>query len=483
MSGCRVRFAPSPTGHLHIGGARTALFNYLFAKRHNGTFILRIEDTDLERSSQESEKVIVRDLQWLGIHWDEGIDAGGECGPYRSTERKDIYQKFVDRLLEEGKAYYCYCTEAELEEERKMLSQKGEMPRYLGKCRSLTSEQIEKSKAEGRAPSIRFRVPDGETITVHDLVRGEVKFESSGIGDFIIVKSAGMPVYNLAVVIDDYLMSITHVIRGEEHLSNTPRQILIYQALGLPIPEFAHVSLILGEDRSKMSKRHGDTWVEQYRDIGYLPEAIINFLALLGWSPKDEQEIFSMKDLEERFELEDVSRNPAVFDVNKLRWMNGLYIRKMGLERFHERALPYYVQVIHRDVDLMALSQLLLERTEIFSEIPQMIDFVQDLPEYNVELYVHKKMKTDLKNSLENLKKAYDVLAGLETWDQQSIHDSLMNLVAQMGVKNGQVLWPVRTALSGKEFTPGGAIETAVLLGRDESLRRIQIGIEKLSKG
>lgn len=337
----KVRFAPSPTGHLHIGGARTALFNYLFAKKNGGKFLVRIEDTDLARSSYESEQVIINDLRWLGIHWDEGIEAGGEGGPYRSTERRDIYKTYIDRLLDEGKAYYCYCTQEELEEERKRFEEKGEMIGYSGKCRSLTPEQRAEYEAEGRKPTIRFKVPLDQIIKIEDKVRGHVEFESNGVGDFIIVKSDGIPVYNFAVTIDDYLMEITHVIRAEEHLSNTPRQILIYDALGFEKPEFAHVSLILGHDRTKMSKRHGSTWVEQYRDMGYLPEAIVNFLALLGWSPETDEEFFTMDELVSQFSLDRVSKNPAVFDNDKLNWMNSQYIKNAPLEKLTDLAIPH----------------------------------------------------------------------------------------------------------------------------------------------
>lgn len=341
----KVRFAPSPTGYLHIGGARTALFNYLHAKKRGGSFLVRIEDTDLARSTKESEEVIIRDLHWLGIHWDEGIEVGGQHGPYRSMERKHLYQPFIDQLIQEGKAYYCYCTEEEVEEQRKIQRTNNELPHYTGKCRNLTPEQKAQYEKEGRTPVIRFRVPEDQKILVKDLVRGDVEFDSNGVGDFVIVKSDGAPVYNFAVVIDDYLMEITTVIRGEEHLSNTPRQVLLYEALGFPVPKFAHVSLILGEDRSKMSKRHGSTHVDQYRSKGYLPEAIVNFLALLGWSPEEgEEEIFTLAELEKIFTLDRVTKNPAVFDIKKLNWMNGQYIRKAPIDEIVEMSIPFFIE-------------------------------------------------------------------------------------------------------------------------------------------
>ncbi len=303
----RVRFAPSPTGPFHIGGARSALFNWLLARKEGGKFILRIEDTDLERSTRESEENIKEALRWLGIDWDEGVDVGGPYGPYRQTERLGIYREYTDKLLAAGHAYHCYCSEEELEAERQALSAKGETPRYLGRCRSLTDADRARFAAEGRKATVRFKVPENKQIIFTDLVRETVSFESSGIGDFVIVKSDGIPVYNYAVVLDDALMHVTHVIRAEEHLSNTPRQILIYQALGLPLPEFGHISLILGKDRTKMSKRHGATSVEQYKSLGYLSGALVNFLALLGWAPEGEEEIFSREELIQKFSLDRVA--------------------------------------------------------------------------------------------------------------------------------------------------------------------------------
>jgi nondiscriminating glutamyl-tRNA synthetase len=344
MKEIRVRFAPSPTGPLHIGGARSALFNFLLAKKLGGKFILRIEDTDRERSSRESEVNIYESLKWLGMNWDEGPDVGGAYGPYRQMERLDIYQEYTQKLLAEGKAYYCYCSEEELEKERQEALAQGGSPQYSGKCRLLSAEGREKYEAEGRKPVVRFRVPEDKEIVINDLVRGEVAFQSEEVGDFIIVKSDGIPTYNYAVVIDDALMKISHVIRAEEHLSNTPRQILLYEALGFEIPQFAHISLILGKDRSKMSKRHGATSVVQYKEEGYLPEAVVNFLALLGWAPEGEAEIFSLEELIKEFSLERVAKNPAVFDMEKLRWINGIYLRECSLDKLTELALPYLIK-------------------------------------------------------------------------------------------------------------------------------------------
>ena len=345
FSQMRVRFAPSPTGPFHIGGARSALFNYLMARKYGGKLIVRIEDTDLERSSSESEENILTSLRWLGLDWDEGILVGGDYGPYRQTERLELYQKYAQQLLEEGKAYYCYCTDVELEAERKALLEQGEMVGYMGKCRNLSDRERKSLEAEGRKPTVRFRVPtEDHAVVVNDLVRGRVTFDTSTMGDYVIVKSDGIPVYNFACVIDDALMEISHVIRGEEHLSNTPRQLLLYQALGLKNPQFAHVSLILGKDRTKMSKRHGATSVTAYREAGYLPEALINFLVLLGWSPPGEEEIFSLEELIQLFSLDRVAKNPAVFDLDKLRWINGHYIRQSSIKRLVDLSIPYLQQ-------------------------------------------------------------------------------------------------------------------------------------------
>lgn len=337
----RVRFAPSPTGPLHIGGARSALFNYLLARKTGGNFIVRIEDTDLERSSRESEADILDSLRWLGIEWDEGIGVGGKYAPYRQTERLHTYQQFARQLLEAGQAYYCYCTGEELEAERQALLEQGELVLYQGKCRHLTPAQRAGLEAEGRKPTLRFRAPDQGSVVVNDLVRGEVTFEANMVGDFVIVKSDGIPVYNFACVIDDALMEITHVIRGEEHLSNTPRQLLLYDALGLKRPQFAHVSLILGADRTKMSKRHGTTSVAAYREAGYLPEALLNFLVLLGWSPPGEEELLSLEEIVEYFSLDRVAKNPAVFDLEKLMWINGCYLRQSNPDQLTELAIPF----------------------------------------------------------------------------------------------------------------------------------------------
>lgn len=341
----RVRFAPSPTGPFHIGGARSALFNWLLAKKMpKGKFIVRVEDTDRKRSTKESEENIKDALKWLGLNWDEGIDVGGDFGPYRQTERLAIYKEYTEQLIKEGKAYYCYCTEEEINREREELKKQNKMPLYGGKCRHLTEEERKELENKGRKPVIRFKTPTDKPVVFTDMVRGNMEFDSMGIGDFVIVKQDGMPVYNYAVVIDDATMKISHVIRAEEHLSNTPRQIVLYEALGFDVPSFGHISLILGKDRSKMSKRHGATSVEQYKNLGYLPDALVNFLALLGWSPNGEQEIFTLEELIKEFSTENLAKNPAVFDIDKLNFINAQYMKKLSDREITNLAIPHLVE-------------------------------------------------------------------------------------------------------------------------------------------
>lgn len=479
MGNIKVRFAPSPTGHLHIGGARTALFNYLFAKKMGGKFLLRIEDTDLARSSFESEQVIINDLKWLGIEWDEGIGVGGEHGPYRSTERIDIYKPYIDKLVNEGKAYYCYCTSEELEAERQELLAKGETPRYMGKCRCLTEEQRKTFETGGRKPSIRFKVPEDKIVQVDDQVRGLVEFESNGIGDFIIVKSDGIPVYNFAVVIDDHLMEISHVIRAEEHLSNTPRQILVYEALGFETPKFAHVSLILGSDRTKMSKRHGSTWVEQYRDAGYLPEAIVNFLALLGWSPGEEREIFSLEELIERFSLERVSKNPAVFDIDKLNWMNGQYIKNTSTERITGLAIPHLIEkgYLKEDVNLNKdwinkVVKTVQDELSFVGEITEKIDIFFDDNVTPKDPEAEDVMKLDHVPDL--LKVFRQKVESAVQIDEDFTRGVFKEIQKETGIKGKNLFMPIRVALTGQTHGPE-LVEIIPILGKEKLIKRLEV--------
>ena len=474
----KVRFAPSPTGHLHIGGARTALFNYLEAKNKGGTFLLRIEDTDAARSTKESEDVIIEDLRWLGIDWNEGIEVGGDYGPYRCTERPEIYKKYLNALLEEGKAYKCYCTAEETEAEREAQRAKGEMPRYAGKCRDLTKEQIEVYEAEGRIPTVRFRVPEDEDIVINDKVRGEVVFESNGVGDFIIAKADGTPVYNFAVSVDDHLMEITTVIRGEEHLSNTPRQVLIYEAFGWEPPKFAHVSLILGEDRSKMSKRHGSTHVDQYRNKGYLPEAIINFLALLGWSPEGEEEIFTLKQLEEMFTLDRVSKNPAVFDVKKLNWINGQYIRSSDLDYITKLCIPYLLEadlITDKDIEERYdwIKMLVSATRGNLDYLSQIIDHVGIFFDDKVEPESEEAcevMKPDhVKVVLESFKAKVEAAEDIDLTFAKSVFKEVQK---DTGIKGKNLFMTVRVALTGQCHGPEMP-DIIQILGKEGMINRI----------
>ena len=487
MSGekMRVRFAPSPTGPFHIGGARSALFNWLLARKTGGQFVLRIEDTDRERSSRESEENIKNALRWLGIDWDEGIDAGGEHGPYRQTERLQIYADYTERLLASGKAYHCYCTDEELEAERAELMAKGLMPRYMGKCLHLSSADEVRLAAEGRKPTVRFRVPENQSITFHDAVRGTVSFDSNGIGDFVIVKSDGLPVYNYAVVLDDALMEITHVIRAEEHLSNTPRQILIYEALGLPLPQFGHISLILGKDRSKMSKRHGATSVEQYKALGYLPEAVVNFLALLGWAPPGEQEIFSSDELIKLFSLEHVAKNPAVFDIDKLNWINSNYIKKLDAATLTEMALPHL-----REAGLVG-EDLSPEKLEWIRKV---VEAVREYVSYAAQIPEHAAVFFQDEVEMENEETA----AILRDPDIPPVMDAFLSRIAEMGTITGEqvqatlkaigkelklggkkVFMPVRVALTGKMHGPE-LVSLIPLLGIERTTSRIRHSMNRV---
>ncbi len=477
-SSIRVRFAPSPTGPLHIGGARSALFNWLLARKFGGKMIVRIEDTDLERSSMESEENILASLQWLGIDWDEGIKKGGENGPYRQTERLNTYTEAAQKLLDQGKAYYCYCTEEELEAEREACLARGEMPRYLGKCRNLSGEDRKRLEAEGRKKAIRFRVPDNENIVVEDRVRGNVVFESSGIGDFVIVKSDGIPTYNFAVVLDDALMGITHVVRGEEHLSNTPRQLLLYNALGLAPPSFAHVSLILGKDRTKMSKRHGATSIEAYRTQGYLPEALVNFLILLGWAPVGEEEIFTLDELVRQFSLDRVARNPAVFDIDKLNWINGHYIRKSPVERITDLAIPFLREAGYITGEVAPETYGWLKM--VVASVQEHLAYVAQITEY-AGIYFDDRVKMENEEA-EAVLKDGDVprvmaafrekITEMEEVNPDNTKALLKALTKELKLGGKKVYMPIRVALTGQTHGPE-LYYIIPILGMDRILVRL----------
>lgn len=471
----KVRFAPSPTGPFHIGGARSALFNWLVARHAGGQFLVRIEDTDLNRSSRESEENIKESMRWLGLDWDEGIDVGGPNGPYRQTERLAIYQKEIQRLISEGKAYYCYCTQEELEAERKAQLAEGKTPVYGGHCRHLTAEEKARYEAEGRKPVVRLRVPEGETIAFDDMVRGHVEFQSSGVGDFIIMKSDGIPVYNFAVVVDDALMGITHVIRAEEHLSNTPRQIAIYHALGYDVPEFGHISLILGADHKKMSKRHGATSVTAYKDMGYLPDAVVNYLALLGWAPKGEQEIFSREELIRSFSMDRVSSNDAVFDIEKLNWINFQYMKQLSPEALLDFVLPFlekagYVEEPLTDEKRAWLQQVVWyvrDRISYGAEAPEQVKmFFEDVPPFT-DPEVVSILKTD--SSPVILKAFIEALEALPDFTEEAVTACFKAVMKSTGIKGRAAFEPARIALTGVTKGPG-MYEMIVLFGREKTL-------------
>lgn len=481
MGKVRVRFAPSPTGPLHIGGARSALFNWLFARHHGGELIVRIEDTDLERSAPEYEAMILDSLRWLGLDWDEGINVGGANGPYRQRERLGIYRPFVEQLLNSNAAYHCFCSEEELETERRELSAAGELPRYLGKCSKLTAAERERMCAAGRQPVARFRVPEGRILFVDDLVRGRVEFASDGIGDFIIVKSDGIPTYNFAVVLDDALMGITHVLRGEEHLSNTPRQLLIYDALGFPVPHFAHISLILGEDRSKMSKRHGAVSVVQYREDGYLPEALVNFLALLGWSPPTVREILDRQELVSLFSLERVSKSPAVFNLEKLQWMNMNYLKNAPLSVIFDLCLPHLAQAGLIEESLSPERRVWLEK--VVDSVRAKLSYCAQVTEVAAAFFGETVQLEDRDEEARLAlaeKTAPAVISFLREkalqfaeWDEETVRQVLKETGKELNVKGKALLMTVRVAVSGRSHGPD--LNTLLaLLGPQAVARRLE---------
>lgn len=476
----RTRFAPSPTGYMHVGNLRTALYAYLIAKHEGGDFILRIEDTDQERYVEGAVDVIYKTLKMTGLKHDEGPDVGGPVGPYVQSQRKDIYMKYAKQLVEKGEAYYCFCTEERLEELRKRSESFGKPFKYDKYCLKLPKEDVEKKLAAGESFVIRQNNPVTGTTSFQDEIYGKITVDNSELDDMVLIKSDGLPTYNFANVVDDHLMGITHVVRGSEYLSSAPKYNRLYQAFGWEVPIYVHCPPIMKDAHNKLSKRNGDASFEDLLAKGYLKDAVLNYIALLGWNSGTEREIFSLDELVKAFDYRKINKSPAIFDTNKLRWMNGEYIRKLSLEEFNELAVPYYKKVISYDFDYMKLSKLLYTRTEVLSDIPEQIDFLEKLPEYSKELYVHKKMKTNYENSLAALQKSLPVLEAIDDWTFDNVKTALENLLKEMGVKTGQLLWPVRTALSGKSFTPGGAYEIADIIGKDESIRRIKRGIELL---
>lgn len=476
----RTRFAPSPTGYMHVGNLRTALYAFLLARKNKGTFILRIEDTDQERQVEGAIDIIYNTLKKTHLVWDEGPDIGGPVGPYVQSERMGMFKDYALQLIKSGHAYYCFCDKDRLDEVRGIQQASGISPRYDGHCRSLSSDEVQAKLDAGVPYVIRQKMPTVGTTSFDDEVFGTISVENSQLDDQIMVKTDGMPTYNFANVVDDHTMGISHVIRGNEYLSSTPKYNLLYEAFGWEKPIYVHCSPVMKDHTHKLSKRNGDASFEDLLEKGYLTEAIINYIALLGWSPKGENEIFSLDELISEFDIGGISKSPAIFDPAKLKAINGAYIRKLSLPEFSDYAMPYIKETCKSDVDMELLCKMLQPRTELFTDVSEMVDFIDVLPEYSNELYCHKKMKTNEDNSLQSLTAILPVLESLDDWSFEAIHAALFALIEKQGVKNGIILWPLRVCLSGKQFTPGGGVELAEILGKEESISRIKKGIAGL---
>ena len=481
MTQVRTRFAPSPTGRMHVGNLRTALYAYLIAKHENGSFMLRIEDTDQERFVDEALGIIYRTMEKTGLIHDEGPDKDGGYGPYVQSERnaQGIYLKYAKQLIEQGDAYYCFCTKERLESLKSSVGEK-KIAVYDKHCLHLSKEEVPAKLDAGEPHVIRFNMPTEGTTTFHDEIYGNITVPNNELDDLILIKSDGFPTYNFANVVDDHLMGITHVVRGNEYLSSSPKYNRIYEAFGWEIPTYVHCPLITNEDHQKLSKRSGHSSYEDLLEQGFLTEAIVNYVALLGWCPEDNQEIFSLEELVKVFDYRHMSKSPAVFDVQKLKWMNGEYMKAMDEDKFYEMALPYIKQVITRDLDLKKIANMVKTRIEVLPDIPDLIDFFEAVPEYDISMYTHKKMKTNPEISLEVLEKILPVLENQEDYTNDALYELLCSFAKENGYKNGQILWPIRTALSGKQMTPAGATEILETLGKDESLVRIRAAVEKL---
>ena len=477
----RTRFAPSPTGKMHVGNLRTALYEFLIAKHEGGDFILRIEDTDQERFVEGAIDIINRTLAKTGLTYDEGPDKDKGYGPYVQSERmaSGIYLEYAKELVEKGEAYYCFCDKERLESLKQEVAGK-EIVVYDKHCLHLSKEEVEANLAAGKPYVIRQNVPREGTTTFVDEIYGEITVENSELDDMILIKSDGYPTYNFANVIDDHLMEITHVVRGNEYISSTPKYQRLYDAFGWESPKYIHLSLITDENHKKLSKRSGHASFEDLLDQGFVAEAVVNYIALLGWSPEDNQEIFSLDELIKVFDYHHISKSPAVFDIVKLKWMNGEYLKAMENEKFYEMAMPYIKEVITKPLDLKKILDMVKTRIEIFPDIREMVDFFEELPEYDIAMYTHKKMKTNAENSLEVLTELLPILEVQEDYSTEALHDRVMEYIQEKGIKNGQGLWPLRTAVSGKQMTPAGAFEIMEVIGKEESLKRIRKGIEML---
>ncbi len=483
MSKVRTRFAPSPTGRMHVGNLRTALYAYLIAKHEGGDFLLRIEDTDQERYVEGAVDIIYHTLAETGLIHDEGPDKDGGCGPYVQSERQaaGIYMKYAKELVEKGKAYYCFCDKERLESLKQEVAGK-EIIVYDKHCLHLSKEEVEANLAAGKPFVIRQNTPTEGTTRFVDEIYGVIEVPNAELDDMILIKSDGYPTYNFANVVDDHLMGITHVVRGNEYLSSEPKYNHLYDAFGWDVPVYVHCPLITNEEHKKLSKRSGHSSYEDLIDQGFLTEAVVNYVALLGWCPTDNREIFSLPELVEAFDYHHMSKSPAVFDINKLKWMNGEYIKAMDFDKFYERALPILKETIHRDLDLKKIAGMVKTRIEVFPDIKDLVDFFEAVPEYDSSMYVHKKMKTTEESSLTVLQEILPVLESQEDYSNDALYETLVAFAKEKGYKNGYVLWPIRTALSGKQMTPAGATEILEVLGKEESIKRIQAAIEKLGK-
>ena len=478
----RTRFAPSPTGYMHLGNLRTALYTYLFARRNGGKFILRIEDTDQEREVPGAVELIYKSLATAGLTHDEGPDVGGPCGPYVQSERRDLYLPYAKQLVESGHAYYCFCTKERLDEARAEAERRGETFKYDKHCLHLSKEEIQRRLDAGEPYVIRQNVPTEGKAGFDDVIYGHVEVDCDTLDDSVLIKADGLPTYNFANVIDDHLMGITHVMRGNEYLSSAPKY-LLYEAFGWEPPKYVHLTPVMANAQRKLSKRKGDPSFEDLLNQGYLTEAIINYLVLLGWSPRGEREFYTLKELEQVFDLEGLSKSPSIFDTVKLNWFNAEYIRKLTPEDYLERATPWLNQVLDpQKFDYRRLGELLQSRTEVFNQLPEMVGFLAELPEFSAELYVNKKQKSTLESSARALELVRPVLESISDWTEAELHDRVMAVIPDSGMKNGQVLWPLRIAISGRMSTPGGAFEIAYLLGKDETLRRVALAQESLSQ-
>lgn len=481
MSKVKTRFAPSPTGRMHVGNLRTALYAYLIAKHEGGDFMLRIEDTDQERFMEGALDIIYHTLSETGLHHDEGPDKDGGCGPYVQSERNasGLYLKYAKQLVEQGDAYYCFCDQERLSQCKRNVNGK-EISIYDKHCLHLSKEEVEENLAAGKPYVIRFNMPTEGTTTFHDEIYGNITVNNEELEDLILIKSDGYPTYNFANVVDDHLMGITHVVRGNEYLSSSPKYNRIYEAFGWEVPVYVHCPLITNEEHQKLSKRSGHSSYEDLIEQGFLTEAVVNFVALLGWCPQDNREIFSLEELVEAFDYHHISKSPAVFDMTKLRWMNGEYMKAMDDEKFYEMALPYLKKAISRDLDLRKIAGMVKTRIEVFPDIYDLVDFFQEVPEYETSMYVHKKMKTNEETSLTLLQEVLPLLEAQEDYSNDALFEMLSAFGKEKGYKTGYIMWPIRTALSGKQMTPAGATEILEILGKEESLKRLNAAVEKL---